>query len=165
MLVETLQEIAGPDNAEATIANLKLENETLRHRHKEEIMEIKKNINSILKDIQKSILEERARLMDETRAACEQESLKRVQDAKLKQWCSNCLNEAFFFCCWNTSYCDYNCQKAHWSKHASECQNTNGNNAQQLSSKGLQPILLKPAFPPKNFAVSLYFLTFSLVIL
>ena len=26
-----------------------------------------------------------------------------------------------FYCCWNTSYCDYPCQQAHWPKHMATC--------------------------------------------
>ena len=35
---------------------------------------------------------------------------KSVADAKKKQWCANCGKEAIFYCCWNTSYCDFPCQ-------------------------------------------------------
>ena len=35
--------------------------------------------------------------------------------------CSNCGKEAVFYCCWNTSYCDYPCQQAHWPKHQTTC--------------------------------------------
>ena len=33
-----------------------------------------------------------------------------VEETKRRQWCANCGKEALFFCCWNTSYCDYPCQ-------------------------------------------------------
>lgn len=86
MLIETLQEIGTVDNSEAMITNLKLEIETLKHRHSEETLEIKKNINNVLKDLQKSIMEERQRIVDETRANCEAETIQRVKEAKMKQW-------------------------------------------------------------------------------
>lgn len=156
MIIETLHDLGTSENPEATIASLKLENEVLKYRHNEELMEIKKNINTILKDIQKSIHEEREKLIDDTRMACEQETIKRVQEAKLKQWCSNCLNEAYYFCCWNTSYCDFNCQKAHWTKHASECQNSNSNQANVASKPNLQPLLLRPAALSKGFMVPIF---------
>lgn len=35
--------------------------------------------------------------------------------------CANCGKEAQFYCCWNTSYCDYSCQIKQWSKHMSKC--------------------------------------------
>lgn len=35
--------------------------------------------------------------------------------------CSNCGKEAFYYCCWNTSYCDQVCQSQHWVKHYKTC--------------------------------------------
>lgn len=90
MLIETLNDLSGNSECyEAAVASLKLEIETLKHKHTVEIMEIKKNICSILKDIQKSILEERERVIEETRAKCEAEAIKRVEEAKSKQWYVN----------------------------------------------------------------------------
>lgn len=86
MLIETLQEVGATETPEATIANLKLELESQKHKHDEEVLEIKRNINAVLKDIQKSVLEEKQRVVDETRAACEAETIRRVQETKSKQW-------------------------------------------------------------------------------
>ena len=38
------------------------------------------------------------------------EIAKEVDLVKKKQWCSNCSGEANLYCCWNTTYCDTNCQ-------------------------------------------------------
>lgn len=35
--------------------------------------------------------------------------------------CANCGKEAVFYCCWNTSYCDYPCQQKHWPQHQATC--------------------------------------------
>lgn len=35
--------------------------------------------------------------------------------------CANCFKEAQFYCCWNTSYCDFPCQRNHWPSHMSKC--------------------------------------------
>lgn len=86
MLIETIQDLSTPENPDIVIANLKLELEQTRHKHFEELTEIKKNVCVILKDIQKSILEERQRLIEETRLICEAEAIKRVEEAKSKQW-------------------------------------------------------------------------------
>lgn len=43
-------------------------------------------------------------------------------EVKKKQWCAFCQKEAVFFCCWNTSYCDYPCQQKHWAQHQRVCQ-------------------------------------------
>lgn len=52
-----------------------------------------------------------------------------IAETKKKQWCANCWKEAVFYCCWNTSYCDYPCQQAHWPKHMATC--TQASNASQ----------------------------------
>lgn len=181
MLVETLNDLSeNSECSEATMASLKLEIESLKHQQTIEIMEIKKNVCSILKDIQKSILEERERTIEETRAKCEAEAIKRVEEAKSKQWyvdfhivfnkvitiffcrCANCLKEAQFYCCWNTSYCDYPCQQKHWPKHMSKCAQTNSNSGGSASKSQPQHIVLRPTAPPKVYAgVSVDFLLLS----
>lgn len=40
----------------------------------------------------------------------EQEKERAVKEAKSKQWCSNCQKIANYYCCWNTAYCDFECQ-------------------------------------------------------
>ncbi|XP_041482130.1 protein kinase C-binding protein 1-like isoform X2 [Lytechinus variegatus] len=50
-----------------------------------------------------------------------------IFDTKGKQWCASCRQEANYFCCWNTSYCSYNCQERHWQKHEKKCQQKSGN--------------------------------------
>ena len=46
----------------------------------------------------------------ELRRQFDTEKQRAVEETKKKQWCANCGKEALFFCCWNTSYCDYPCQ-------------------------------------------------------
>ncbi|XP_078331133.1 uncharacterized protein LOC144624961 [Crassostrea virginica] len=41
--------------------------------------------------------------------------------------CANCGKEAIFYCCWNTSYCDYPCQQIHWPAHMPVCMQTQNN--------------------------------------
>jgi hypothetical protein len=53
---------------------------------------------------------ERQRAIAETIRQCELEKQRAVEETKKKQWCTNCGKEALFYCCWNTSYCDYPCQ-------------------------------------------------------
>lgn len=52
--------------------------------------------------------------------------------------CANCWKEAVFFCCWNTSYCDYPCQQAHWPKHMANCTQTSV--SQQVQATGVSLI-------------------------
>ncbi|XP_050306700.1 protein kinase C-binding protein 1 isoform X2 [Anthonomus grandis grandis] len=155
MLIETLEDLGKSNNHEATIANLKLEIESLKHQHSIEISEIEKNTCTVLKDLQKSIVEDRERVIDETRAACEAETVRRVEEAKSKQWCAICPKEAQFYCCWNTSYCDYPCQQKHWPTHMNKC-TQNGNQANQvgpsstLRPAGGQQLILRPTNPPQK---------------
>lgn len=161
MLTETLQDISTNfgDNA-ATVATLKAEIEQLKHKHSLEVLEIKKNVYSILKDIQKSIAEEQKKIVEETKATCEAETIKRVQEAKSKQWCAQCFKEAQFYCCWNTSYCDYSCQQKHWLKHMPKCtQNVSG--LTPVPKPQVQPLVLRPAPPPKNISGVSYGICFG----
>uniref|UniRef100_A0A0X3Q094 Protein kinase C-binding protein 1 n=1 Tax=Schistocephalus solidus TaxID=70667 RepID=A0A0X3Q094_SCHSO len=54
----------------------------------------------------------------------EQEALAIADSIKRKQWCAYCGNEAFFYCCWNTCYCNTNCQQMHWPTHMVTCAQT-----------------------------------------
>lgn len=86
LLKETLKDLAGMNNPESKIRSLELEIETLKQKHSEEMLEFRKNVSSVLKDIQKSIVEEKAKIVDETRQQCEVERVRCVDEAKAKQW-------------------------------------------------------------------------------
>lgn len=86
LLVETLSDLTNMSSPEAKIRSLELEIENLKHKHTEEMLEFRKNISTILKEIQKSIVEEKSKIVDETRAACEAERVRSVEEAKSKQW-------------------------------------------------------------------------------
>ncbi|GFO03989.1 kinase c-binding protein 1, partial [Plakobranchus ocellatus] len=64
---------------------------------------------------QKELLEERLR------AEFDQLLKKRIEETKKHQWCAECLKEAVYYCCWNTSYCSYQCQQKHWPDHMPKC--------------------------------------------
>ncbi|KAF2349418.1 Zinc finger MYND-type [Trinorchestia longiramus] len=68
--------------------------------------------------------------LSEVKRQCDAEKQRAVEETKKKQWCANCGKEALFFCCWNTSYCDYPCQQAHWPHHMGVC----GQNSDSSSS-------------------------------
>lgn len=86
LLKETLHDLSTIGCAEAKVRALELEIESLKHKHAEEMLELRKNISSVLKDIQKSIIEDKAKIIDETRAACETERLRCIEETKYKQW-------------------------------------------------------------------------------
>ncbi|CAB1336215.1 unnamed protein product [Coregonus sp. 'balchen'] len=72
-------------------------------------------------EMRQSLEQERERLVAEVKKQIEVEKLQAVDETKKKQWCANCRKEAIFYCCWNTSYCDYPCQQAHWPEHMKSC--------------------------------------------
>lgn len=78
-------------------------------------------------EMRQSLEQERERLVSEVKKQTEVEKQQAVDDTKKKQWCANCRKEAIFYCCWNTSYCDYPCQQAHWPEHMKSCTQS-GNN-------------------------------------
>uniref|UniRef100_L7M9F3 Kinase c-binding protein 1 n=1 Tax=Rhipicephalus pulchellus TaxID=72859 RepID=L7M9F3_RHIPC len=59
-----------------------------------------------------------------------------IAETKRKQWCANCWKEAVLYCCWNTCYCDYPCQQAHWPKHISSCTQASNANQQTVVNNG-----------------------------
>merc|ERR1711878_207446 len=74
------------------------------------------------------------------------EKQKAITETKKKQWCANCGKEAIFYCCWNTSYCDYPCQQAHWPSHMSSCSQVNSEEESQTVASPPPP--LPPPPPP-----------------
>lgn len=100
---------------------LQLENEKLKRDHTKELADLKANTDLILCEMKKSMENEKYRCIGETRKQCEAERIRAVDDAKKKQWCAQCGKESRFYCCWNTSYCNYPCQQQHWAKHLSNC--------------------------------------------
>ncbi|CAG9826226.1 unnamed protein product [Diabrotica balteata] len=153
MLIETLEDFGKAAHPEAKITSLQLEMEALKHRHELEMTEVRNAMTSILQNVQKRVMEERTIIIDKTKAECEAEAIRRVEAAKLKQWCANCPKEAQFYCCWNTSYCDYPCQQKHWPQHAPKCtqdvEKTSGT-APGPPNRPSAPLILRPALPPKQ---------------
>jgi len=72
-------------------------------------------------EIRQSLENEKLHLLEAAKRKSEAEKLKAIEETKKKQWCANCGKEAMFYCCWNTSYCNYPCQQIHWPKHMGEC--------------------------------------------
>lgn len=54
---------------------------------------------------------------EEAAGAGEAAGTVRPSQALLWQWCANCKKGGYLLLGWNTSYCDYPCQKAHWLEH------------------------------------------------
>ena len=122
---EVLRELSAQGSPEATIKGLQLELEKMQWRHQQEMAEVKQNIDIMIKEMKANIAKESQRTIDEYKKQAELEKQKAILDTKKKQWCAQCGKEAIFYCCWNTSYCDYPCQQTHWPTHMSTCSQTN----------------------------------------
>uniref|UniRef100_A0A8C5MYP4 Zinc finger MYND-type containing 8 n=1 Tax=Leptobrachium leishanense TaxID=445787 RepID=A0A8C5MYP4_9ANUR len=105
----------------AEIRRLRIEIEKLQWLHQQELSEMKHNLELTMAEMRQSLEQERDRLIAEVKKQTELEKQQAVDETKKKQWCANCKKEAIFYCCWNTSYCDYPCQQAHWPEHMKSC--------------------------------------------
>ncbi|XP_058445946.1 MYND-type zinc finger-containing chromatin reader Zmynd8 isoform X2 [Malaya genurostris] len=122
VIEDTLADLSNNSGAlEAKVKVLELEIEKLKHCHQQEITKLKHNSDLVLCEMRKNMDLEKARIINEVRKQCEIERIRAVEEAKKKQWCTNCGKEALFYCCWNTSYCDYPCQQQHWAAHMNNC--------------------------------------------
>ncbi|XP_029470497.1 protein kinase C-binding protein 1 isoform X6 [Rhinatrema bivittatum] len=108
-------------NTIAEIRRLRIEIEKLQWLHQQELAEMKHNLELTMAEMRQSLEQERDRLIAEVKKQMEIEKQQAVDETKKKQWCANCKKEAIFYCCWNTSYCDYPCQQAHWPEHMKSC--------------------------------------------
>jgi hypothetical protein len=138
---------------EATIKGLQLECEKMAWRHQQELAEVKHNAELVLMEMRGALEQEKQRALMDCRKQAELDKLAAVTEAKKKQWCASCGKEAIFYCCWNTSYCDYPCQQAHWPAHMATCsQNSEGGGA---GSGGMEEETLAMVQahmpPPPNF--------------
>ena len=72
--------------------------------------------------------------------------------------CAACGREAQYFCCWNTSYCDLQCQRSHWPTHMARCGQLRPQTAQVaagVSSGNRMPLTaMRPAAPNAPPAVN-----------
>ena len=61
-----------------------------------------------------------------------------------------CKKEAFYNCCWNTSYCSCECQKLHWATHSATCSHL----PQSQPNPSPIPILNQPQINPTPSSAS-----------
>ncbi|CAH8504685.1 unnamed protein product [Heterobilharzia americana] len=54
----------------------------------------------------------------------EEDVVQIVDAVKRCQWCAYCGRIAYYYCCWNTSYCNRVCQAKHWFVHMHLCVQT-----------------------------------------
>ncbi|KAK7119544.1 hypothetical protein R3I94_021391 [Phoxinus phoxinus] len=123
-------------NTIAEIRRLRIEIEKLQWLHQQELSEMKHNLELTMAEMRQSLEQERERIVTEVKKQMEVEKQQAVDETKKKQWCANCRKEAIFYCCWNTSYCDYPCQQAHWPEHMKSCTQSATSSQQEQESEG-----------------------------
>uniref|UniRef100_A0A671VAQ0 Zinc finger MYND-type containing 8 n=1 Tax=Sparus aurata TaxID=8175 RepID=A0A671VAQ0_SPAAU len=123
-------------NTIAEIRRLRIEIEKLQWLHQQELSEMKHNLELTMAEMRQSLEQERERLVSEVKKQMELEKQQAVDETKKKQWCANCRKEAIFYCCWNTSYCDYPCQQAHWPEHMKSCTQSGNSTSQHHHAVG-----------------------------
>lgn len=116
-------------------------------RHEEEL-------RNALEEQRLELTAEKERCVEEVRLRLEQEKEEAIAETKKHQWCAACSQAAMYHCCWNTSYCGYNCQTSHWPQHMYKCEQQN-RAAQQGAGEGMVLArqapnqLTSPSLPPE----------------
>ncbi|XP_026131121.1 protein kinase C-binding protein 1-like isoform X7 [Carassius auratus] len=137
-------------NTIAEIRRLRIEIEKLQWLHQQELSEMKHNLELTMAEMRQSLEQERERIVTEVKKQMEVEKQQAVDETKKKQWCANCRKEAIFYCCWNTSYCDYPCQQAHWPEHMKSCTQSATSSQQEQESESSTDATLKAPGQPNN---------------
>ena len=95
----------------------------MQWRHQQELAEMKHNTDLLLMELRQNLKAEEQKVVADIKKQADIEKNRAVAETKKKQWCAHCGKEAIFYCCWNTSYCDYPCQvsniKSVWEKNLS----------------------------------------------
>ena len=123
---DIMSEVEVKGSPEAAIKALKMECEKMQWNHQKELVEMRHNADLVVMEMRGTMEQERAKTMQDYKKLAESEKQKAILETKKKQWCALCGKEAIFYCCWNTSYCDYPCQQAHWPAHMSSCAQNSG---------------------------------------
>ncbi|PAA81575.1 hypothetical protein BOX15_Mlig017092g1 [Macrostomum lignano] len=98
-----------------------VETAELQMLHQLQLAELRHNHTVALCEHRAALdLEKQAALAEALRFR-ESEMARQIEAVKSRQWCATCGREAFFYCCWNTSYCDAACQQRHWPAHMATC--------------------------------------------
>uniref|UniRef100_A0A671MCN7 Protein kinase C-binding protein 1-like n=1 Tax=Sinocyclocheilus anshuiensis TaxID=1608454 RepID=A0A671MCN7_9TELE len=137
-------------NTIAEIRRLRIEIEKLQWLHQQELSEMKHNLELTMAEMRQSLEQERERIVTEVKKQMEVEKQQAVDETKKKQWCANCRKEAIFYCCWNTSYCDYPCQQAHWPEHMKSCTQSATSSQQEQESESSIDVTPKAPGQPSN---------------
>ena len=134
--IKSLQETVAHEREEKKTVVEKMMKDADKAKEREVTQAVKRAVNkerldreravdeAVKKALEKAKLEKEKQLQRSLQVAKE-EAEKSLHEAvslsKKKQWCAHCRQEAFYPCCWNTSYCTPECQKAHWCTHRFHC--------------------------------------------
>ncbi|XP_067665413.1 MYND-type zinc finger-containing chromatin reader ZMYND8-like [Haliotis asinina] len=113
--------------------------EKLRWIHLQEVAELKHNFKLTVMEMRACWDAEKQRLFKDISKLCEKEKNKAIAEIKKKQWCAQCGKEAIYYCCWNTSYCTYECQQSHWPEHMPSCMQTLAASQEQEKAEPSKP--------------------------
>merc|ERR1712038_549451 len=138
-LEELFKELSTQGSPEATIKALQIEMEKMQWRHQQELAEVKHNADLLMMELRQRVETEKQKVLADFKKQAEIEKHKAIAETKKKQWCAHCGKEAIFYCCWNTSYCDYPCQQAHWPTHMSTCAQNQSNQEEEGPSSSRNP--------------------------
>ncbi|KAK3749084.1 hypothetical protein RRG08_034057 [Elysia crispata] len=99
------------------------------------------------KESQENYVKQKELLEEKLATEFDQLLKKRIEETKRHQWCAECLKEAVYYCCWNTSYCSYQCQQKHWPAHMPKCMQAVSSSAvsQPVSTSALISTLNGPS--------------------
>lgn len=131
----------GPDAEPLIVLNeeirqLKQKVSDLTTQHLQELNDLKEEHLLELETIQKQAEESAKSQLEDLRNELTNKFEKTAIEIKRKQWCSFCTKEANYFCCWNSSYCSYQCQIKHWPEHLHGCQQNTYSDRQKDAKDG-----------------------------
>ena len=153
-LEDLFKDLSQQGSPEATIKGLQLELEKMQWRHQQEMAEVKHNADLVMMEMRAGLEQDKQRTLADCRKQAEIEKQKAIAQTKKKQWCAMCGKEAIFYCCWNTSYCDYPCQQAHWPAHMSTCAQNNADGAGTEAGEPEPEAVMAPQLPQHFLAGS-----------
>ncbi|XP_026273331.1 protein kinase C-binding protein 1 isoform X1 [Frankliniella occidentalis] len=134
-LKDCLSDMGNKGSLEAQIRCLQLDIEHMQWQHQQEIEELRHNTELVISEVKDRMKVESQLAVNTALANARKEKDAAIEATKEKQWCAFCKKEAMFYCCWNTSYCDYRCQQNHWPSHSLTCtQNASSVDAERQSS-------------------------------
>ncbi|XP_064652120.1 MYND-type zinc finger-containing chromatin reader ZMYND8-like isoform X2 [Lineus longissimus] len=143
---ELYKDVVEHEQSMAGTLKYQQELDQLKWAHRNHLGELKHNFELAMKEVTSNLNQERNKAIAETKKACEEAAKKELEEAKKKQWCAQCGKEAIFYCCWNTSYCDFPCQQSHWPEHMSSCtQSQTGANAPPNAAESQPTPALTPS--------------------